>query len=56
MTLPMYDTFCAGLRYLTNIIINCVMTNKMVRNEYTRLVKHIHINQGKFLLRFLVLN
>ena len=56
MTLPMYDTVFSGLHWLTNIIINCAMTNKMAQNEYMRMVKHVHINQGKFLLQFLVFN
>ena len=32
------------------------MTNKIARNERRSPVKHNHIFQGKFLLRFLMLN
>ena len=49
MALPMNDTVFAVFALINkNLIINCVMTNKMAQNERTRLVKHIHIIQGKF--------
>ena len=56
MTLPMYGTVFAFFALIKSIMINCVMTNKMARNEHMNRVRHIHIIQGTFLLRFLVLN
>ena len=47
MALQIYGNF-VFLHYLTKIRINCVMTNKMVRNERFSPVKHIHLFQKEF--------
>ena len=56
MTLPMYGTVFTFFAFIEKKVINCVMTNKMARNQHMNPVRHIHIIQGISLLRFLVLN
>ena len=48
MALPLYGTVFVFLYPLTQIIINCVLTNKMVWNERMSPYKHVHIIQSKF--------
>ena len=43
MALPMYNTVLRFSHHQTKILINCVMANKMARNERMGLVKHIYI-------------
>ena len=48
MALPLYGSVFVFLHSLTQIIINCVMTNKMVMNERMSPYKNVHIIQSKF--------